>query len=292
MTGPAGPTGATRVAAVIGDPVRHSLSPVVHNAAFAALGLDWTYLAFPVPAGRAADAVAAMRVLGIEGLSVTMPHKADIVASLGRCTATAAALGAVNCVVREGTELVGHNTDGAGFVDSLRVDEGVDVAGRRAVVVGAGGAARAVIRALADAGVAEVVVVNRSADRAAVAVGLAGPIGRIGTVQDVTTADLVVNATSLGMGADTRLPVPAGLLGPGQVVVDLVYQPVRTPLVEAAEAAGAHAVGGVGMLVHQAAHAFRLWTGAEPPIASMHASVLAHLGRRSGPEVSDTGEGG
>lgn len=292
MTGPAGPTGATRVAAVIGDPVRHSLSPVVHNAAFAALGLDWTYLAFPVPAGRAADAVAAMRVLGIEGLSVTMPHKADIVASLGRCTAAAAALGAVNCVVREGTELVGHNTDGAGFVDSLRVDEGVDVAGRRAVVVGAGGAARAVIRALADAGVAEVVVVNRSADRAAVAVGLAGPIGRIGTVQDVTTADLVVNATSLGMGADTRLPVPAGLLGPGQVVVDLVYQPVRTPLVEAAEAAGAHAVGGVGMLVHQAAHAFRLWTGAEPPIASMHASVLAHLGRRSGPEVSDTGEGG
>jgi shikimate dehydrogenase len=292
LTGPTGPTGATRVAAVIGDPVRHSLSPVVHNAAFAALGLDWTYLAFPVPAGRAADAVAAMRVLGIEGLSVTMPHKADIVASLGRCTAAAGALGAVNCVVREGDDLVGHNTDGAGFVDSLRVDEGIDPAGRRVVVIGAGGAARAVIRSLADAGVAEVVVVNRSADRAAVAVRLAGAIGRIGTVQDVTTADLVVNATSLGMGADTRLPVPAELLRPEQVVVDLVYQPLRTPLVEAAEAAGAHAVGGVGMLVHQAAHAFRLWTGVEPPIASMHASVLAHLGRRSTPEVSDTSEGG
>jgi shikimate dehydrogenase len=292
LTGPAGPTGATRVAAVIGDPVRHSLSPVVHNAAFAALGLDWTYLAFPVPAGGAADAVAAMRVLGIEGLSVTMPHKADIVASLGRCTAAAGALGAVNCVVREGAELVGHNTDGAGFVDSLRIDEGVDVAGRRAVVIGAGGAARSVIRSLADAGVAEIAVVNRSADRAAVAVALAGPIGRIGTVQDLTTADLVVNATSLGMGADARLPVPAELLRPDQVVVDLVYQPLRTPLLEAAEAAGAHAVGGVGMLVHQAAHAFRLWTRAEPPIASMHASVLAHLSRRSDPEVSDTGEGG
>jgi shikimate dehydrogenase len=292
LTGPAGPTGATRVAGVIGDPVRHSLSPVVHNAAFAALDLDWTFLAFPVPAGHAADAVAAMQVLGIEGLSVTMPHKADIVASLGRCTAAVEALGAVNCVVREGAELVGHNTDGAGFVDSLRVDEGVDVAGRRAVVFGAGGAARAVIRALADAGAAEVVVVNRSADRAAVAVGLAGPIGRIGTVRDVTTADLVINATSLGMGADTRLPAPAELLRPEQIVVDLVYQPLRTPLLEAAEAAGARTVGGVGMLVHQAAHAFRLWTGAAPPIASMHASVLAHLGRRSAPEVSDTSEGG
>jgi shikimate dehydrogenase len=283
LTGPAGPTGSTRVVGVIGDPVRHSLSPVIHNAAFAALGMDWTYLAFPVPAGRAADAVAAMRVLGIEGLSVTMPLKAEIVASMGRCTAAAVALDAVNCVVREGSELVGHNTDGIGFLDSLRVDEGIEVAGRRAVVVGAGGAARAVIRSLADAGAAEVVVLNRSADRAIVAAGLAGPIGRIGTVQDITTADLVVNATPLGMGADTRPAVPVELLRPGQVVVDLVYEPVRTPLSEAAEAAGAHAVGGLGMLVHQAAHAFRLWTGTEPPIASMHASVAIHLDRRPAP---------
>jgi shikimate dehydrogenase len=283
LTGPTGPTGSTRVAGVIGDPVRHSLSPVIHNAAFAALGMDWTYLAFPVPAGRAADAVAAMRVLGIEGFSVTMPLKAEIVASMGRCTAAAVALDAVNCVVREGSELVGHNTDGIGFLDSLRIDEGIEVAGRRAVVVGAGGAARAVIRSLADAGAAEVVVLNRSADRAIVAAGLAGPIGRIGTVQDITTADLVVNATPLGMGADTRPAVPVDLLRPGQVVVDLVYEPVRTPLSEAAEAAGAHAVGGLGMLVHQAAHAFRLWTGTEPPIASMHASVAIHLDRRPAP---------
>jgi shikimate dehydrogenase len=287
-----GPTGSTRVAGVIGDPVRHSLSPTIHNAAFAALGMDWTYLAFPVPAGRAADAVAAMKVLGIEGLSVTMPHKADVARALDRCTDAAAALDAVNCVVRDGDELIGHNTDGDGFVDALQIDEGVDVEGLRVVVVGAGGAARAVVRALAGAGAAEVVVINRSGDRAAVAAALAGPVGRVGRPDDVGTAGLVVNATPLGMGDDVRLPVPAERLGTGQIVVDLVYEPLRTPLLQAADAAGARAVGGLGMLVHQAARAFRLWTGTEPPIAAMHASVLVHLGRRSVPEVSAQPEQG
>ena len=140
-------TAATRVAAVIGDPVRHSLSPAIHNAAFAAAGLDWVYVAFEVPAGRAADAIRAMDVLGIDGLSVTMPHKADVAAAVDSCTPDALALGAVNCVVRRHGRTTGHSTDGDGFLWGLQDDLSVDPSGLRCVVLGAGGAARAVVRA-------------------------------------------------------------------------------------------------------------------------------------------------
>ncbi|MFN0091368.1 MAG: shikimate dehydrogenase family protein, partial [Acidimicrobiales bacterium] len=137
-------SGATRLAGVIGRPVRHSLSPAIHNAAFAALGLDWVYLAFEVGEGRADDALSAMAALGLGGLSVTMPHKTAVARSLRRLTPQAAALDAVNCVAWEGGELVGHNTDGGGLVDSLRADAGFDPAGARCALFGAGGAARAV----------------------------------------------------------------------------------------------------------------------------------------------------
>src|SRR5690606_16596671 len=167
-------TGRTRVAAVIGSPVRHSLSPTIHNAAFAATGLDWVYVAFEVPEGRGGDAVAAVRTLGLAGLSVTMPHKAAVHDAVDERTPVAAALGAVNCVYWRGDRLVGDNTDGAGFLDALRADEGVEVGGRRCVVVGAGGAGRAVAHALGGAGAAEVVVVNRSPGPAARAAELAG----------------------------------------------------------------------------------------------------------------------
>ena len=145
----AAPTGTTRVAAVIGSPVRHSLSPVIHNAAFAALGIEWTYLAFDVAAGAAADALDAMRTLRLGGLSVTMPHKADAAAAVDRLTPEASSLGAVNCVSWDRGELVGHNTDGRGFVDSLEAAIGAAVAGRHCHVVGAGGAARAIVLAQA-----------------------------------------------------------------------------------------------------------------------------------------------
>jgi shikimate dehydrogenase len=138
----------TRVAGVIGDPIGHSLSPVLHNAAFAALGLDWVYVAFPVAAGEGRAAVEAMRTLGISGLSVTMPHKGDVVAELDRLSPTAARLGVVNTISwahsPSGGELLGHSTDGAGFLDALQWDDGFDPAGRNCLVLGAGGAARAV----------------------------------------------------------------------------------------------------------------------------------------------------
>lgn len=267
------PAGTTRVAAVIGDPVRHSLSPAIHNAAFAAAGLDWVFVAFPVAAGRAAAAVDAVRALDLGGLSVTMPHKHEVARHVDRLTPDAAALGAVNCVARDGDVLVGHNTDGDGFVDALRADAGVDPAGRRAVVLGAGGAARAVVLALARGG-AEVVVVNRSPEPAERAVALAGGRGRVGAPADVAAADVVINATPVGMeGAPPGPPTGAEHLRSGQVVVDLVYHPRRTPLLERAAAEGAIAVGGLGMLVHQAGRAFTLWTGEPAPIDVMTAAV-------------------
>jgi shikimate dehydrogenase len=157
----------TKLAAVIGSPVRHSLSPALHNAAFGARGANWVYLAFEVSAGQGRDALAAVRTLGIGGLSVTMPLKEEIWAALDQVDPAAQALRSVNTVVVGPTgELVGHSTDGAGFVDSLRLDAGVEPAGLRVVVLGAGGAARAVVDALARAEVSELVVVNRTVARA------------------------------------------------------------------------------------------------------------------------------
>ncbi len=293
------PTGRTRVAAVIGDPVRHSLSPVIHNAAFQALDLDWTYVAFEVPAGGGAGAVAGMRALGLAGMNVTMPLKGEVADAVDRCSVDAAALGAVNTVHWEAGELVGDNTDGAGFLDALRIDEGVDAASRRCVVLGAGGAARAVVLALRRAGAAEIVVVNRTPARGEEAAALGAPVARVGEEADVANAELVVNATPVGMGRVRRLRPGAGeggeddrdgphgglpcdpdLLHAGQLVVDLVYDPPVTPLLTEARRRGAGAVNGLGMLIHQAAHAFRLFTGEDPPLEVMSAAAVGAIAAR------------
>lgn len=271
------PSGTTRVAAVIGDPISHSLSPVIFNAAFEAAGLDWVFVAHHVPAGETARALDGVRALGIAGLSVTMPHKDAAFAAVDEVSPEARVLGAVNCVVNRDGHLVGHNTDGAGLVAALAA-EGVPVSGQRCVVLGAGGAARSVIAALARAG-SEVTVVNRSADRARTAAALAGERGRVGDQVDVASASILVNATSVGMGGE-GLVVPADLLSPAQVVVDLVYHPIETPLLTAARGRGARAIDGVGMLVHQGALAFTLWTDAEPPTEVMNGAARAALGER------------
>jgi shikimate dehydrogenase len=264
------PSAATTVVGVIGDPVDHSLSPLIHNTAFAALGLDWVSVGFAVPAGAAAGAVAGMRALQLAGLSVTMPHKGEVAGLVDECTPVAAQLGAVNCLRWTEGRLVGDNTDGEGFVAALRRGAGVDPVGLRCLVLGAGGAARAVVLALAGAGAAEVAVVNRTAERAASAAALAGDRGRLGDPADVRTVDLVVQATPAGMaGAEVHPLVDGAALGPGQVAVDLVYHPAVTPWLAAARSNGATAVGGLGMLVHQAAAQLAAWTGTAPPIEAL-----------------------
>jgi shikimate dehydrogenase len=269
----------TRLAAVIGSPVRHSLSPAMHNAAFRELELDWVYLAFEVAPDSLPAAFTGVRALGLGGLSVTIPHKGSALAQVDEVTAAARAVGAVNTVVRRTDGgLVGENTDGPGFLRSLS-DEGFDPAGRRCAVLGAGGAARTLVHALAGAGAAEVVVLNRTPERAEAAAALAGAVGRVGAAADVEGVDLVVNATPLGLaGTDPdALPVDPGLLGPGQLLVDLVPNPAVTPLMGAARARGARVAGGLGMLVHQGALAFELWTGRPGPLGVMRAAAVQAL---------------
>jgi shikimate dehydrogenase len=291
-------TGRTRVAAVVGSPIRHSLSPVVFNAAFSACGLDWAYAAFEVPPGSGAAALDAMRALGLAGLSVTMPLKEEVAAAVDERSDDAAALGAVNCVVpvegRPG-RLRGESTDGEGFVRSL-LAAGVDPVGARCLVLGAGGAARAVVVALARHGAAGVAIANRTEEKAKRAAALAGPVGSVLALDalagELGAADLVVNATSIGM-AGSGLPLPVEGLRSGQVVADLVYQPVRTELLDAAAAGGCRTVDGVGMLVHQAALAFELWTGIDAPLGAMLEAAEAHLAgggatKRPGEKIAPT----
>jgi shikimate dehydrogenase len=274
-------SGTTRVAGVIGTPIRHSLSPVIANAAFGALDLDWSYFAFEVAPDDVGAALEGMRALGLGGLSVTMPDKERAAALVDRCSTDAAALGAVNCIVPVDGELVGENTDGPGFIDALAADTGFDPAGRRAVVLGAGGAARAVVLALARAGAADIAVVNRTAANAERAVALVPGIGRTATASEaVQGADLVVNATPVGM-IERGIPVDTGLLGPTHTVVDLVYHPSTTPFLAAAAERGSSVANGLGMLVHQAAHAVRLWTGLQPPVEAMLAAAEGALAKRS-----------
>jgi shikimate dehydrogenase len=287
VTAVAGPTGRTSVAAVIGDPIRHSRSPQIFNAAFAATGLDWVYVALEVAPGQVPAALEGMRALGLVGMSVTMPHKATVADHLARRSASsgglspqAARLHAVNCVANQGGTLIGHNTDGAGFVASLRADAGFDPGGQSCVVIGAGGAARSLVLALAEAGAAEVAVVNRSPDAARAAADLAGPVGRVLDLEALSPlgpdalgqADLVVNATPVGMDG-TSVPFDRSLLCARHLVVDIIVEPVETPLLRAAAAAGARTLGGLGMLARQAAVAFEIWTGLPAPVEAMVAAA-------------------
>jgi shikimate dehydrogenase len=269
------PGGATRVAGIIGDPVSHSRSPAIHNAAFAALGLDWVFVAFRVPMGAAVRALDGVRALDIAGLSVTMPHKRDAAEACDELTPTASALGAVNTVVARDRVLLGDSTDGEGLVRSLR-DEGVDPAGARILVLGAGGAARAIVHALGAHG-ADVTVAARRRDAAESAAALA-PRARVLDLDQAGPAlaqcDVVVNATPLGMRGE-RPPFPADSLAGLALVLDTVYHPLETPLLAEARARGVACANGLGMLVHQAAIAFETLTGATAPLDVMRAAALA-----------------
>jgi shikimate dehydrogenase len=217
-----------------------------------------------------------MATLGIEGLSVTMPHKAAVAAAVDRRTAAVERLGACNCVFVDGGRLVGDSTDGDGFVRSLEGDDGVTLAGARVLVVGTGGAARSIVEAVGRCRPAEIVIASRSADRAAAAAVLA-PMARAGSAGEAGTVDVIVNASPVGMagGPDPAgVPLGAELIHRGQTVVDIVYQPRRTPLLVAAAERGAKVVDGVGMLVHQAALAFEHWTGRPAPIEVMRAAAF------------------
>jgi shikimate dehydrogenase len=253
-----------RLAAVIGSPVAHSLSPTIHRAAFEASGAEWLYAAFEVAPGEASAAIDAMRALGFGGLSVTMPHKTDVAELVDRLDPAARALRSVNTVSWDGDALVGSSTDGAGFVASLD-EAGVPVDGARVAIIGAGGAGRSIIDALARSGASDITVLNRSVENAERAASLA-TVASVGLLSDVSRADIVVNATSVGMGDDDRLPCDPELLRDGQVVADLIYHPLETSWLRAALERGCRTVDGLGMLIHQAALQQRIWLGHDASI--------------------------
>jgi shikimate dehydrogenase len=279
-------SGKTKLVGIIGWPVAHSMSPAMHNAAFAALGLDWCYVALPVVPERIGEAVRGLLALSFAGANVTVPHKQAVMAHLDRVSPAAQAIGAVNTIVIRDGWLLGDNTDRPGFLASLR-EEKFDPAGRRCAVLGAGGAARAVVYALASVGAA-VTVYNRTAARAEslardLAVSLpdaalrARPLAALGEIGAET--DLLVNTTPLGTWPETEAsPWPATLpLPPHLTVCDLVYNPPQTSLLAQAQAAGARAIGGLGMLVHQGVAAFEMWTGHRPPLEVMRQAALRQL---------------
>jgi len=276
---------ATRVAAVLGDPIEHSLSPTLHNAGYEAAGLDWVYTALRVPRSAAAAAFAGVRALGLAGVNVTMPLKNDAFRLADRSVGDVAVLEAANTVVNESGVLVAHNTDVEGFIRAA-ADLGVTLSGIRAVVVGAGGAARAVVAGLHRAGAESVVVAGRRKSPTTAAAALAGGAGRplplasARAAKAVAAASLVVNATPLGMNGDPLPDAVVGALGPGHAVIDLVYAPPVTPLMESARATGARVGGGLGMLVHQAGLAFTLFTGQPAPLEAMSAAVVADISHR------------
>ena len=281
----------TAVVGLISWPMRHSGSPALHNAAFAALGLNWAYVPLPVAPERVGEALRGLRALGLRGANVTVPHKQAVMPFLDSLSDAARTIGAVNTIVVEDDgRLVGDNTDARGFAADLAA-HGVEAAGRTVAVVGAGGAARAVLYALLHGGAAQVTVLNRNLERAAALiaqfaadthnstlVACAFPDG----IRAAATADLVINCTSLGMSPNIEgLPWDAGVqLWPGQVVYDLVYNPSQTRLRQWATAQGAQAVGGLGMLVWQGALAFQLWTDEEAPVAVMRAAAEKQLALR------------
>lgn len=271
--------GSTRLAGVIGWPVEHSLSPVIHNSAYIALGMDWVYVPLPVAPGRLPAAIAGLPALGLAGANVTMPHKTECAQLIDDLSEEARLLWAVNTIVVDADGVSGHNTDAHGFERFLKEDAGFDPGGRSALLFGAGGAARACALALARAGLARLVVAVREPSRAN---DLRACLDGFGTALSVTAvddaagaeADLIVNATPLGLDGES-LPLPK--LGPNVVAVDLLYAPSTTPLQVAVREAGGSAFGGLGLLLQQAAISFELWTGQAAPLAVMSAAALAEL---------------
>ena len=270
------------VAALIGSPVGHSLSPAIHRAAFDAAGVDWSYVSFDVEPGRADAALDAMRTLGIAGLSVTTPHKEQVADCVDGLAQAAAALRSVNTVVVENDgRLVGHSTDGHGFIASLEA-EGISICGIHVAVLGAGPAARSIVSALDRAGAGSIVVINRTPSKAEDVVAVAPITARAGgpdATGDLVKADLIVNATSVGFNTD-ELPLDPAVLRLEHLVADLVYHPLDTALLRAARDVGARTFDGLGMLVHQAALQQHLWLGEMPDVGVMRAAAKSELARR------------
>ena len=288
-----GLSGATRIVGVFGWPVRHTLSPPMHQAAFDALGLDWVYVPFAVRPERLAQAVGALGALGLAGVNVTIPHKEAVVGLADEVEPEARAIGAVNTLtVLDDGRLHGMNTDADGFLESLRLDGGIEPRGLTAALVGTGGAGRALAFALARGGVERLAMINRTVEKAerlaadlrAYGARCAVEVVARGSAEERRTlahSALLVNATSLGLRPGDPLPADPTPLPEAAAVFDTVYTPLETPLLKAAQARGLRTIPGLGMLARQGARSFERWTGQRPDVALMIGVLKRELeGRR------------
>ncbi|MBA7471458.1 Shikimate dehydrogenase (NADP(+)) [subsurface metagenome] len=282
----AGMSGKARLCGVIGDPIEHTMSPAIHNAAFAQMGLDYIYVPFRVKEEELDKAIDGMRALNIRGLNVTIPHKVAIIPLLDELDPLAEKIGAVNTITNDGGVLKGTNTDASGFLHAL-LERGIEPEEKKVVMLGAGGASRAVSFSLVERG-AHLVILNRRLERAEELAGrLSTTLNKEVKARELVAdnlaqvlggADILVNTTSVGMNPNiNETPVPSGLLKPGLVVVDIVYNPIRTRLLREAEAVGAKTVDGVDMFVWQGVLAFEIWTGAKAPVELMRVEVVRQL---------------
>jgi shikimate dehydrogenase len=279
-------SGKTRICGILGDPIAHTLSPVMQNAAFKEAGLDYVYLPFRVSKENLAKAVKGIKALDFSGINVTIPHKVAVMPLLDEIDPLAAHIGAVNTIVNRCGRLKGYNTDASGFYQAL-TDNKISVLKKKITLLGAGGAARAIAFILAEKG-AELTILNRSLDSAKAVAERVFQALRIDIKADKLVAgnleaalvktEILVNATSTGMSPDvTETPVPAGLLRKELTVVDIIYNPLQTRLLKEAEKKGSRVIGGLEMLIRQGAASFELWMGSSAPVEAMRKAAQGAL---------------
>ncbi len=259
----------TRITGIIGWPVEHSKSPLMHNAAFDALGINYCYIAMAVRPEKLKEAIEGIRVLGFAGINVTIPHKQTVMQYLDEIDEEARFIGAVNTIKNIDGRLIGYNTDGRGFMESLK-EQNIDPSGKNIFVIGVGGAARAVCYYLCQSA-SKLYLHGRNMQKASSLMNdlkkLSSDISITETKSNIQYADIIINATPLGMKEDDPMPFDPSLLRPDQVVCDLIYW--DTPLIKQANAIGCKTVNGLGMLLWQGVLAFKIWTGVTPPVEVM-----------------------
>lgn len=275
--------GTTQVIGILGCPVKHSLSPVMQNAAFAVAGLDYVYVPFGVEPENLAAAVAGLRALSVRGFNVTVPHKTAVIPFLDHLDESAVAAGAVNTVVNDSGCLTGYNTDGDGLLKSLADEFFFKPQGASVAVLGAGGAARGAVASFCRAGVGRVVIANRTPGKAGELAAFMNsrypgttlvPVDGLAALeQDLAHVDLLLNTTSYGMEAGAESPLNIDGLSRAALVYDMIYAPPRTPLLRDAEQRGLRNANGLGMLVSQGELAFMIWTGQLPPPGVMKSAL-------------------
>lgn len=279
--------GNTRLVGIIGNPLDHTLSPTIHNAAFDYMGLNWCYVPMLVQEDRLREAVDGLKALRFVGVNVTMPFKTDVLPMLDEVAMFAESVGAVNTILLDKDRLIGYNTDGRGFYTALVKDQGYDVKGKKVLVLGAGGASRSVTVSLALAGCSSIVIINRSPEKSRelaeiilkstpdIDVSWLAPDENYDFI--VADSDVIINATPLTTFSGSDLRVPVAMLNKNQLVCDLNYSLYQPPLLQEAEARGAQVMDGKGMLLYQAAAAFEIWTGLEAPVEVMRVALLHAL---------------